>query len=75
MEAVAAKSSQWVRATAASGDADYVGVVAWSGELGFGVKPAEHGQDAPPPAEADDPTAGLTHGSGEAEAIDDGGHD
>ena len=47
---MAASSSAWVRATAASGDADYVGVVAWSGELGFGVKPAELGQDAPEPA-------------------------
>ena len=41
---VAHLSSAWVRATAPSGDADYVGEVGWSGELGFGVKPAERGQ-------------------------------
>ena len=76
LDAVAAKSSQWVRATSASGDADYVGVVSWSGELGFGVKPAEQAQAVPPPPrpENDDPTAGLSHGAGEAEVIDDGGH-
>src|SRR6185503_154304 len=39
---VVALTSAWVRATAPSGDADYVGKVAWSGELGFGVKAAEH---------------------------------
>ena len=49
LDAVAAQSSAWVRATAPSGDADYVGKVAWSGELGFGVKPAEQGQHAPEP--------------------------
>ncbi len=38
---VAEDSSAWVRATAASGDARYVGKVAWSGELGFGVKEPE----------------------------------
>ena len=40
---VAHLSSAWVRATAPSGDADYVGEVGWSGELGFGVKPPEYG--------------------------------
>jgi NADH-quinone oxidoreductase subunit I len=44
LEKVAEHSSAWVRATAPSGDADYEGVVAWSGELGFGVKPPEQGQ-------------------------------
>ena len=32
-----------------SGDADYDGQVAWSGELGFGVQPAEQGQTPPDP--------------------------
>ncbi len=41
---VARQSSAWVRATAPSGDANYLGKVAWSGELGFGVKPPEGGQ-------------------------------
>jgi NADH-quinone oxidoreductase subunit I len=37
-------TSAWMRATSPSGDADYVGRVAWSGELGFGVRPPEAGQ-------------------------------
>ena len=35
------KSSGWMRATSASGDADYVGEVAWCSERGFGVRSAE----------------------------------
>jgi NADH-quinone oxidoreductase subunit I len=58
LDAVAAKSSAWVRATAPSGDADYEGVVAWSGELGFGVKPPELGQTAPEPLVAADEDQG-----------------
>jgi NADH-quinone oxidoreductase subunit I len=37
-------SSGWVRATAPSGDADFEGMIAWSGELGYGVRPPEKGQ-------------------------------
>jgi NADH-quinone oxidoreductase subunit I len=37
-------TSAWMRATAPSGDADYEGRVAWSGELGYGVRPPEDGQ-------------------------------
>ena len=33
-----AATSGWVRATAPSGDADFVGLVGWSGELGYGVR-------------------------------------
>ncbi|MEA2685528.1 MAG: NADH-quinone oxidoreductase subunit [Actinomycetota bacterium] len=39
-------TSAWVRATAPSGDAGFEGKVAWSGELGRGVKPPEDGQTA-----------------------------
>ena len=39
-------TSAWVRATAPSGDADYIGRVGWSGELGYGVRPPEGGQRA-----------------------------
>lgn len=46
MDKVAAHSSAWVRATAPSGSAAYEGVVAWSGELGFGVKEPEAHQGA-----------------------------
>jgi NADH-quinone oxidoreductase subunit I len=39
-------TSAWVRATAPSGDASYEGRVAWSGELGYGVRAPELGQRA-----------------------------
>jgi NADH-quinone oxidoreductase subunit I len=44
-------TSAWVRATAPSGDAGFEGKVAWSGELGRGVRDAEAGQaaDGQPP--------------------------
>ena len=44
LDKIAAHTSAWVRATSPSGGADYEGRVAWSGELGFGVKPPELGQ-------------------------------
>ena len=37
-------TSAWMRATSPSGDADYEGKTAWAGELGYGVRPPEHGQ-------------------------------
>jgi len=37
-------TSAWVRATSPSGAASYEGKAAWSGELGFGVRPPEKGQ-------------------------------
>jgi len=43
-------TSAWVRATAPSGSAAYEGRVAWSAELGFGVRPPEQGQTADVPA-------------------------
>ena len=73
LDAVAAQSSAWVRATAASGDADYVGKVAWSGELGFGVKPAEQGQSEPEPEPHDDHDDHGDHG--DHDDHDHGGHD
>src|SRR4051794_2514245 len=39
-------TSAWMRATAPSGDAQFEGVVSWSGELGYGVR-------APEPTQAD----------------------
>lgn len=39
-------TSAWVRATSPSGNADFEGRVQWSGELGYGVRPAEPAQDA-----------------------------
>jgi hypothetical protein len=40
-------TSAWVRATSPSGAAAYEGRVAWSGDLGFGVRPPEAGQSRP----------------------------
>jgi len=34
-------TSAWVRATAPSGSADFVGTVGWSAELGYGTRPPE----------------------------------
>jgi NADH-quinone oxidoreductase subunit I len=45
-------TSAWMRATASSGLAAYEGRVAWSGELGFGVREPERGQQAPLAIEA-----------------------
>jgi len=39
-------TSGWMRATSPSGDASHVGQVAWSGELGYGVRSPEAGQSA-----------------------------
>ena len=46
-------TSAWMRATSPSGDASYEGQVAWSGELGYGVREPERGQYIPedPPAD------------------------
>ncbi|SHE34317.1 NADH-quinone oxidoreductase subunit I [Ferrithrix thermotolerans DSM 19514] len=38
-------TSAWMRATAPQGDPEFEGVVSWSGELGFGVRPPESGQN------------------------------
>jgi NADH-quinone oxidoreductase subunit I len=38
-------TSAWMRATAPSGDARFEGVVGWSGELGYGLRAPEAGQD------------------------------
>ncbi|HTN99709.1 MAG TPA: NADH-quinone oxidoreductase subunit NuoI [Microthrixaceae bacterium] len=34
-------TSGWMRATSPGGDADFKGIVAWAGELGYGVRPPE----------------------------------
>jgi len=40
-----ANTSGWMRATSPNGDATFRGVVAWSGELGYGVRPPEPAQE------------------------------
>jgi NADH-quinone oxidoreductase subunit I len=76
-------TSAWMRATAPSGQAAFEGRVAWSGELGFGVRSPETGQSAPSPAadspevadgeqfEHDADTLHAPHGHGSGDA---GGH-
>ena len=39
-------TSAWMRATSPSGDAAFEGIVAWAGELGYGVRPPEPAQPA-----------------------------
>ncbi|MGE3621508.1 MAG: NADH-quinone oxidoreductase subunit NuoI [Acidimicrobiia bacterium] len=77
IDLVAAASSAWVRATAPAGDADFVGVVGWSGELGFGVKPPEQGQSAPAepePTATDGDHDDDGHGHDGHDGHDHGGH-
>jgi NADH-quinone oxidoreductase subunit I len=44
-------TSGWVRATSPSGRADLEGTPLWSGELGYGVRPAQKGQSDPQAAD------------------------
>ncbi len=41
-------TSAWMRATSPNGSAAYEGRIQWSGELGYGVRPAEAGQSGDP---------------------------
>ncbi len=62
-------TSAWVRATAPSGNAAYEGRVGWSGELGFGVRAPERGQDG------EDPVPAAPEDTGAHGHDDDHGHD
>lgn len=46
-------TSGWMRATASAGSEDFVGVVSWGGELGYGVRPAEPMQNISDESESD----------------------
>jgi NADH-quinone oxidoreductase subunit I len=73
-------TSAWMRATAPAGSAAYEGRVAWSGELGYGVRAPEAGQahedDLPLAASDPDPVVGQDGGVEHASDSDhgDGGH-
>ena len=56
-------TSGWMRATSPSGSAEFEGIVAWAGELGYGVRAPERGQSAPEvePAEEEDGSHGGHH--------------
>jgi len=49
-------TSAWMRATASSGQVAFENTVAWSGELGFGVRKPERGQSAAPAPEEGAPS-------------------
>jgi NADH-quinone oxidoreductase subunit I len=69
-------TSAWMRATSPSGSAEFEGIVAWSAELGYGVRAPEGGQpleDAEAEARAAAATAGnVDHGHDGHD--DHGGH-
>jgi NADH-quinone oxidoreductase subunit I len=46
-------TSGWMRATASAGSEDFVGVVSWGGELGYGVRAAEPTQDVSDESESE----------------------
>jgi NADH-quinone oxidoreductase subunit I len=69
LEVVAPLTSAWMRATSPSGDHRYEGRVAWSGELGFGVRSPEEGQGGGPPIPAE-----TAHRHDDHDHHDDGGH-
>jgi NADH-quinone oxidoreductase subunit I len=63
LEKVAGDTSAWMRATSPSGSAAYRDVVAWSGDLGVGVRPGETSADhEPPPPGPDDHDDHGDHG-------------
>jgi NADH-quinone oxidoreductase subunit I len=66
-------TSAWMRATAPSGSAEYVGRVAWSGELGYGVRSPELGQTGDADRAAVVP-AGSDHDAHDHDAHDHDGH-
>jgi NADH-quinone oxidoreductase subunit I len=68
-------TSAWMRATAPSGSAEYVGKVAWSGELGYGVRQPEAGQsgDDLPVAHGDHDDHDDDHDAHEPDAHSHGG--
>jgi len=62
-------TSAWMRATAPNGAAQYEDRVAWAGELGYGVRPPEHGQrlaqdvfESTDQAQEDDPERQVLQG-------------
>jgi NADH-quinone oxidoreductase subunit I len=71
-EQIHPRTSAWVRATAPQGSAAYEGRVAWSAELGYGIRPPEPGQPgealgvegAGPAIAADELPAGHDHSHG-----------
>ncbi len=65
-------TSAWMRATSPAGNAAYEGRVAWSGELGYGVRAPEMGQSGDVGASADDDS--TLGGPSSSAADQQGGH-
>jgi NADH-quinone oxidoreductase subunit I len=67
-------TSAWMRATAPSGRAAFEGKVAWSGELGYGVRDPEIGQAGDDSPSDPDPVVGQTGGVEHPHDSGSGGH-
>ncbi|MGH1502569.1 MAG: NuoI/complex I 23 kDa subunit family protein [Acidimicrobiales bacterium] len=57
-------TSGWMRATSSAGRAAYENTVAWSGELGYGVREPEKGQAFEDPEPEPEPAPGDGHDDG-----------
>jgi NADH-quinone oxidoreductase subunit I len=68
-------TSAWMRATAPSGSAEFEGQVAWSGELGYGIRAPELGQTADASPADPDPVVGQSGGVGHTAPSHDAGHE
>ena len=74
IDLVEGNTSAWMRATSPSGAAEFEGIVAWAGELGYGVRPPERGQSpGDVGAPADDATEqSRREAAGDAEGLESG---
>jgi NADH-quinone oxidoreductase subunit I len=73
IDLVEGNTSAWMRATAPSGAAEFEGIVAWAGELGYGVRAAEQGQRLEEGGAAEPGAPGTSAGA-DADAEADNGH-
>jgi NADH-quinone oxidoreductase subunit I len=67
-----ANTSGWMRATSPQGSAEFEGIVAWAGELGYGIRAPELGQTAPDEGPA--ASGSSEHGDHAADHSHGGGH-
>lgn len=67
-----ANTSGWMRATSPQGSAEFEGIVAWAGELGYGIRAPELGQTAPDEGSA--ASGSSEHGDHAADHGHGGGH-
>ena len=67
-------TSGWMRATSPGGSVSYQNTVSWSGELGYGVRAPEQGQNVMIEAKAEVVDAGHSHDH-DHDGHDHDGHD